>query len=400
MKTLSLVLLFLINTSVLTEEWARFSLEDNSNSDDDSSSGEVNNRLSDETLELNKCLSVRSRDRVTDCMIEICQASCHTKVQSDTNKCRWGCKLQADTFVAAKRKYPNTKPNNLLGQALDKCWTGCNDMMHLQSVSEVTSCTTGCNQMRKLQKQKAANEEQLSSEESLESSESVNEPIRREQAASSTNQKTESDSDVPVVRTYVLWRNFDTNNVFGDREHFYKSVMKMMGSLFENIESLDDDNDDDYDDVGGYKDDREQFNIPTIQKSQRWFSPLSQSPEETTSERWMEDVKTEASKIVQQMKTTLQSPQTREILYYVLVVTSACMLLTAMLDICQIKKTKPQLNLEEEYYSDEGLTKTKLPTYEECMLASEPCKYNLLHVKVHSSSDKLWDDDDNKLCKQ
>ena len=43
----------------------------------------------------------------------------------------------------------------------------------------------------------------------------------------------------------------------------------MMGSLFENIESLDDDNDDDYDDVGGYKDDREQFNIPTIQKSQR-----------------------------------------------------------------------------------------------------------------------------------
>ena len=42
---------------------------------------EVNNRLSDETLELNKCLSVRSRDQVTDCMIEICQASCHTKAQ-------------------------------------------------------------------------------------------------------------------------------------------------------------------------------------------------------------------------------------------------------------------------------------------------------------------------------
>merc|ERR1719367_1467273 len=270
--------------------------------------------------------------------------------------------------------------------------------MHLQSMPEVTSCTTGCNQMRKLQKQKAANEEHLSSEESNESSEPDNPPIRLEQAASSTNQKTESDSDVPVVRTYFLWRNFDTNNVFGDREYFYKSVMKMMGSLFENIESLDD-NKDDNDDVGGYKNDREQLNIPTIQKSQRWFSPLSQSPE-TTSERWMEDVKTEASKIVQQMKTTLQSPQTREILYYVLVVTSACMLLTAMLDICQIKKTKPQLNLEEEYYSDEGLTKTKLPTYEECMLGSEPCKYNLLHVKVHSSSDKLWDDDDNNLCKQ
>ena len=50
----------------------------NSNLDTDL---EVNNRLSDETLELNKCLSVRSRDRVTDCMIEICQASCHTKVQ-------------------------------------------------------------------------------------------------------------------------------------------------------------------------------------------------------------------------------------------------------------------------------------------------------------------------------
>ena len=57
------------------------------------------------------------------------------------------------------------------------------------------------------------------------------------------------------------------------------------------------------------------------------------------------------------------------------------------------------LNIQE-CYSDEGLTKTKLPTYEECMLGLEPCKYNLLHVKVHYSSDKLWDDDDNKLCKQ
>ena len=46
----------------------------------------------------------------------------------------------------------------------------------------------------------------------------------------------------------------------------------MMGSLFENIESLDDNNYDDNDDVGGYKNDREQLNIPTIQKSQRYHS--------------------------------------------------------------------------------------------------------------------------------
>ena len=57
--------------------------------------------------------------------------------------------------------------------------------------------------------------------------------------------------------------------MFGDKEYFYKSFKKMMGSLFKNIESLDDDNDVDYDDVGGYKDDREQLIIPTIQKSQR-----------------------------------------------------------------------------------------------------------------------------------
>ena len=42
----------------------------------------------------------------------------------------------------------------------------------------------------------------------------------------------------------------------------------MMGSLFESIESLDDDNDNDDDDVGRYKDDRE-LNVPIIQKSQR-----------------------------------------------------------------------------------------------------------------------------------
>merc|ERR1719367_590074 len=175
--------------------------------------------------------------------------------------------------------------------------------MHLQSMPEVTSCTTGCNEMRKLQKQKAANEEHLSSEESEESPESNNEPIRRQQAAVSTNQKKESDSDIPVVRTYVLWRNFDTDNVFGDRDYFYDSIMKMMGSVFANIESLDDDDHNDDDElerrnVGGYKDDRKQLSIPTIQESQRWYSPLSQSSEKT-AKRWMEDAKTEASRIVQ-----------------------------------------------------------------------------------------------------
>ena len=49
----------------------------------------------------------------------------------------------------------------------------------------------------------------------------------------------------------------------------------MMGSLFENIESLDDNNYDDNDDVGGYKNDREQLNIPTIQKSQRDIHAIS-----------------------------------------------------------------------------------------------------------------------------
>ena len=50
--------------------------------------------------------------------------------------------------------------------------------------------------------------------------------------------------------------------------------MKMMGSVFANIESLDDDDDlnDDLNEmrnVGGYKDDRKQLSIPTIQESQR-----------------------------------------------------------------------------------------------------------------------------------
>merc|ERR1712012_778695 len=95
----------------------------------------------------------------------------------------------------------------------------------------------------------------------------------------------------------------------------------MMGSMFANIESLDDDDNNKDDDelerrnVGGYEDDREQLSIPTIQESQRWYSPLSQSSEKT-AERWMEDAKTEASKIVQQMKRTLQSPQTRDTLLY------------------------------------------------------------------------------------
>ena len=50
----------------------------------------------------------------------------------------------------------------------------------------------------------------------------------------------------------------------------------MMGSVFANIESLDDYNDDNDDVVRGYKDDREQLNVPTIQKSQSYYLTFMQ----------------------------------------------------------------------------------------------------------------------------
>ena len=42
---------------------------------------ELNSELADEKLDLNKCLSVRSQDRLTDCMRQLCNTNCNNKVQ-------------------------------------------------------------------------------------------------------------------------------------------------------------------------------------------------------------------------------------------------------------------------------------------------------------------------------
>ena len=75
------------------------------------------------------------------------------------------------------------------------------------------------------------------------------------------------------------------------------------------------------------------------------------------------------------------------------------MLMVSTYDICIKSKDQPE-NLEQvrylnffktyfhKYFQEyEEMMKTKLPTYEECMMA-EPCKYNL-QVEVHAPTESL-----------
>jgi len=110
---------------------------------------------------------------------------------------------------------------------------------------------------------------------------------------------------------------------------------------------------------------------------------LTGSDAEESAEEWLGKVKNNVEEYAQQLKSKLNSARTKEFLYYTLLTISLVMLMVSTYDICIKSKDQPE-NLEQEY---EEMMKTKLPTYEECMMA-EPCKYNL-QVEVHAPTESL-----------
>jgi len=334
-------------------------------------------------LQLNKCLSIINSNDIRSCVIEMCSKNCANFEETEENverKCKYGCKLQADAFLKAQIDYPMTPPKNLLGQALDRCWEDCNGM-HLPSISELSSCTRGCNEMRKLQNihLTASNDDWMESNESGEQSKE-----------SETMIKTNDEGEGPVIRTYVLYKNVDVDDMLGgQQDEFYQSLVNIVNNMFSYIDYMDQDQEaflQNINDCKGYKNDRQQLRLPNVMQQALRQSDMDYSDQKKQShnEGWFENLKKTIKHSTDDVKRVFSSPVTRDMLFYLFVGVSAFMLLTAMLDLCQPESRKNEDGNEDCF--DGEMVKARLPTYEECMEAQH-LKYNLqvdLDVDVHT----------------
>merc|ERR1711976_408789 len=105
-----------------------------------------------------------------------------------------------------------------------------------------------------------------------------------------------------------------------------------------------------------------------------------------TKPAFLESAEDNAGSFFQQMKTTLRSREAQEMIFYILVCMSCFMLISALMDLCGMKNNT---NEEDEDHDGESCSleyeyKTKLPSYEECMMA-EPCKVKL-DVEIHKAA--------------
>jgi len=386
-----MVLLF---NSILTDDWDDLDWINSNNEEIFDSSNEngkiLENSYDKEDLQsqLNKCLSISNSNDIRSCVITMCSKNCNNFEEVEETletKCKFGCKLQADAFIKAQIDYPMTPPKNLLGQSLDKCWEDCN-VMHLASISELSSCTRGCNEMRKLQKIHLTapnNDDSLDSMESNESEESLE---SKESEKSETMIKTNEEG--PVIRTYVLYKNVDLENMLGGQEdEFYQSLVNIVNNMFSYIDYMDQDQDQDFlqniNDYKGYKNDRQQLRLPNSMQQALSQSDMDYSEQkESHNEGWFENMKKTVERGTEDVRKAFSSPVTRDMLFYLFVGISAFMLLTAMLDLCQPESRRNEDADDEGCIFNGKVEKVRLPTYEECMEAQH-LKYNL-QVDVHS----------------
>jgi len=352
------ILLILLSISFALPEtiWDEFSSEESSESKEEDVSLELDlkniigqnvgeEEKNDPNSALNKCLKIKNAEKISSCVVQLCAKHCQAIHQESGGKCVTGCQLQSSIFLQTKKNYPNTKPEYILGQVLDKCWEGC-DSMKVISYSDVSSCVKGCNEMRKLQQNK------------IQQSNKVPKII----AQKSSDEVAHTDAD--NIKTFVVVRN---NDLGVSSDDFYISMVRLMDSLFSEVEPLHSSS------RPGYRGDREQLTLPR----------LSQPQHQRADNDWLQTAEDNTASFIQQMKTTLRSPQAQEMIFYVLVCMSCFMLLSAMMDLCGMKTNR---NSEDE--DDDGEScpleyeyKAKLPSYEECMMA-EPCKVKL-DVKIH-----------------
>jgi len=315
-----------------------------------------------------KCLSLKDKTKSDFCLVEKCTEHClvreqHNKQQNE-REYKIGCKLMQSIFASVKEKFPQTEPEYLLGNAIDQCWEGCTE--------NYTPCTMGCVAMRDIQKQ-IMNRGQSSSEETPELHQ---EKIEEQQASSEETELTDSDSEeIPVVRSYVLWRpsGGKMESVYSNYNTILSIIQEMFGDTM--VEEG----------RAGYQDDRRQFSLPG--QGYRYAAPeeLSQADKaKQTLENVYENIRERFDSVVLKMKSSLQSPRYRELIFYVLLSICCFLILTAIFDILDEKRKQKSDEIEDHYLLEDTSIKAKLPTYAEC-LEQDTIKYKL---EVHLEEDE------------
>lgn len=379
----SFLCLLLLGYYVSSLEIRRDSGED---SEESLESLEINTEVKEREEGAGRCLGYESHAQTDICWVGVCTDQCSlTNYNTDEkNLCKFGCKFMMNVFNNVKTKFSKTKPEYLLGNALDQCWQGCEE-----NYSVEVSCYAGCNNMNKLQKQRIKTEHSENIDTS--STEETSNWYIRAQEKEGQEKKDRGDDEsageqIPVVRTFVLWRpnSADLEGVYSSYNTMVNIMQEMFGDIVTAGEEVE---------RGGYKDDRMQLAVPHYQG----YAALTSEEESQTEkakkalDNLYQKIRGSFDEVALNIRNTLQSPRYKELIFYALMTICCFLILTAIYDIfCENRKQ----NSEDHYHLEDTAIKAKLPTYEECM-SHDPVKQKLAVQLEHENENEKKCDDIN-----
>jgi len=319
---------------------------------------------------------MKDKTQTDSCLVARCTEHCILREinykQENEREYKIGCKLMQSFFTSVKEKFAETEPEYLLGNALDQCWEGCTE--------DFTPCTKGCVAMRDIQKQimnmDPENRRQSSSEETQD--------FDQKKIEQTSSEETEMDPDsdiveIPVVRSYVVWRPSatDMESVFTNYNTILSAIQEMFGDTM--VEEG----------RPGYHDDRRQLSLPG--QGYRYSDTEEESNTEKakrTLENVYENIRAKFASAMLKMRSTLQSPGYRDLIFYVLLSISCFLILTAIFDILGESRRENSEEIEDHYLLEDTSTKAKLPTYAECLM-EDSVKYKLaVHLEETNEDEK------------
>jgi len=211
-----------------------------------------------------------------------------------------------------------------------------------------------------------------------ESSSEETKDLHQEKTEQASSEETEME-EMPVVRGYVLWR--PRGGEMGSVVTNYNTILSIMQEMFgDNMVE---------EGRAGYQDDRRQFSLPGqgYDAATPEDSPADKAKE--TLENVYENIRERFDSVMLKMRSSLQSPRYRELIFYVLLSICCFLILTAIFDILGENRKKNEI--EDHYLLEDTSIKAKLPTYDECLM-QDTIKYKLaVHVEEEEEDVKKSD---------
>jgi len=289
------------------------------------------------------------------CLFEVSKKSLYEKT-SVNEACQLGCKQQQKSLSALQKIFQNTKPDLLVGNAIDKCWDGCQQII---DTSLQESCIIGCDKMKFIQR-KMIKSGKMAIVEKFDKKENVND-------------KSDESKEVPPVKnevnlqgadnegksfTYVLW---SPGRSYFDAMQTYMNMMNIMDSMFQNIDTMD--TDDSINDMKqGWKGDRRQLRIPA--------RAAALTEDNDNFSKFYDQIAESLTNIKNKVEATVSTPGFQEYLFYILFCITGVMILQSLFGIL-FSSQEPQQTVDHFYLPPAGPLPPKLPTYDECMKDSQ-----------------------------